>query len=990
MARRRLLTEEERRQLFSVPTDHDVLARHYSLTRAELDLVFTRRGAANRLGFAVQLVLLRQHGLALSQMVGSVKPLVDWMAGVLDISAARFADYARRHQTMTDHAREAASILAMRPSSASDIALMIEAAAQAAWPTDQGWSIVTGMLASLRREGILPPAPAVIERIAIAGRARARRRMMEALLAGMGEDQVLALDGLLEANADAGAPSDEQARLAWIKDIPVSPKADHVRELIDKLHLVRSIGLNPGVATRIPEDRFRQLVREAMASPAYRLARYTTARRRATLVALLIDLETRLIDAVLDMADRLIGGAFTRAKHKRERTIAVATKDIGRLMRLFHGTIEALRQAQEHDGDAFAIVDAAVGWAKLLRVRTEVEDLATLAEEDPLVRAADRYTTFRRFAPALLKAIEFRAARPNDPLLAAVTLLRTLDRSSSRTVPADAPMPFRREWRLLVMQDGRPDRRLYETAVLATLRNRLRSGDVWVERSSGYRRFDSYLLPAPAVPAVTSSLGLPPTAEEWLRTRGERLDRRLNDLALRLHRGQLEGVELRDGRLHITPLKAATPPDAMVLADRLDGMLPRIRITELLHEVHRHTGFAQAFTNLRTGDLCDNLNALFAAILADGTNLGIGRMAQASQGVTRDQLLWTAEAYIRPETYQAALARIINAHHDLPISSVWGRGTSSASDGQFFRSGKRGNAAGELNARHGSERGFSFYTHVSDQNGPYHIGVISATAHEAPYVLDGLLHHGSNLRIDTHYVDTGGASDPVFALCAMLGFHFRPRLRDFPDRRLATLAPPGSYPDLAPLLGRRIQTDVIREHWPDVMRLVASLKTGTVAPSVMLRKLAAYDRQNQLDRALQELGRIERTLFMIDWLESPDLRRQCQIGLNKGEQRHALAQAICTFKQGRIADQSPAAQLYRASGLNLLIAAIVYWNSTYLADAVEHLRNDGDLVRDEYLAHTSPLSWEHISLSGDFLWEQAALVPSSRRPLNIIMKRRAA
>ena len=76
--------------------------------------------------------------------------------------------------------------------------------------------------------------------------------------------------------------------------------------------------------------------------------------------------------------------------------------------------------------------------------------------------------------------------------------------------------------------------------------------------------------------------------------------------------------------------------------------------------------------------------------------------------------------------------------------------------------------------------------------------------------------------------------------------------------------------------------------------------------------------------------------------------------MNKGEQRHALAQAVCTFKQGRIADRGSEAQQYRASGLNLIIAAIVYWNSTYLADAVAHLRAGGEAVPNEHLAHTSP------------------------------------
>ena len=92
-------------------------------------------------------------------------------------------------------------------------------------------------------------------------------------------------------------------------------------------------------------------------------------------------------------------------------------------------------------------------------------------------------------------------------MLAALRLLADLDRTGRREVPPDAPMPFRKAWRRLVTAGDMPDRRLYETAVLATLRDRLRSGDVWVGRSSGYRRFDSYLLPSspPCWPTPTTS-----------------------------------------------------------------------------------------------------------------------------------------------------------------------------------------------------------------------------------------------------------------------------------------------------------------------------------------------------------------------------------------------------------------------------------------------------------------------------------------------------
>ncbi len=118
----------------------------------------------------------------------------------------------------------------------------------------------------------------------------------------------------------------------------------------------------------------------------------------------------------------------------------------------------------------------------------------------------------------------------------------------------------------------------------------------------------------------------------------------------------------------------------------------------------------------------------------------------------------------------------------------------------------------------------------------------------------------------------------------------------------------------------------------------------------MLRKLSAYKRQSRLDLALAEVGRIERTLFLIDWLESRSVRRRCQAGLNKGGARHALAQAVYAHRQGRFADRTLENQEHRASGLNLTIAAIAYWNTIHLERAADHLRTRSDAVPDALLA----------------------------------------
>lgn len=179
-------------------------------------------------------------------------------------------------------------------------------------------------------------------------------------------------------------------------------------------------------------------------------------------------------------------------------------------------------------------------------------------------------------------------------------------------------------------------------------------------------------------------------------------------------------------------MQAATPPEAEVLDRRLDALLPRVRITELLFEVAERTGFLAAFRDVRSGKQHDKPPAVLAAILAVGTNLGVERMANASQGVTYAQLAWTQNWYISPENYEAAIAQIVREHHRLPFTRNWGEGVSASSDGQFFRTGRIRSGAAEINAKYGHEPGIKIYSHLSDHFASFSSRIMSATASEAP------------------------------------------------------------------------------------------------------------------------------------------------------------------------------------------------------------------------------------------------------------------
>ncbi len=157
-----------------------------------------------------------------------------------------------------------------------------------------------------------------------------------------------------------------------------------------------------------------------------------------------------------------------------------------------------------------------------------------------------------------------------------------------------------------------------------------------------------------------------------------------------------------------------------------------------------------------------------------------------------------------------------------------------------------------------------------------------------------------------------------------------------------------------------------------MLRLATSVRTGVASASLLLRRLGAYPRQNGLALALREVGGIERTLFTLDWLEDPQLRRQATAELNKGEARHALARAVCFHRLGRLHDRGVEAQRHRASGLTLITAAITLWNTVYLGRALAALRGRGEMVPDALLPHLAPLGWQHVNLTGDYLWTATA------------------
>lgn len=947
------------------------IARHFHLDGAALGVVRAVRDPRARLALAIQAGSVGLIGRLLADPGRTPIAVIESLSEMLGQkpTSPRFPG---RRISRWEQERRLLDALGMRRFQASDRNKVREAIAQGAGEAVGEDGLLARAETALRRERVLLPPVRNLRRLV----RECRRSVLDEALARAGEvdkNAKLRLHRTLEADPNTGVSD-----LVWLSQPPGDPKLENLEDLVQRKKFLEELGLDWAAPPEMGEPLRAYLVARAQAYTPRALLRLPARARYGLLVLRLREQYRKIVDWIAYMHGTILHAVRRRAKNAILKKAQTVSHNLPELMTMLGDLCEIIL---EH-----ARTPALIGPEILRRYGLDAYQDALDRARSFTARGAEtswdylyrRHGTVKAVTDLFLEGVTLVSTHGEDPVLDAAQYYQEHVGRRRAELPPDAPLEFvPPSWRDRVVDDeGVINRKAWQLCLAEQVTDRLKGGQLAIPASASFRALGRYVIPAEAWASDRerhlAQLPVSGDPDRHFATLSESLKHGAEGAVRAIREG--DGVRVVRGRLVVSPLEEAKVParDEKACQTIRQGVRTR-RIEELLLFVDEKTHFLDSFSHLGSGRAIprsdwEGRTALLAAILAKGFNHGLATLARSIEGLSRWKIESAAEQYIRQETLRAATARLVDFQLSLPFSRAWGTGKSGSADGRRSRVFGESLYAG-YNPRYfpGYDRGIVTLTHVADTYTPFFTQVIPITVREAAYVLDGLLGHGSGLKIEDLWVDTHGFTNLVIAVCHILGIRLAPRIANLRDKRLFMTVgmKRADYGPLGHVFSGTVHPEMIRDHWDEMLRMAVTMKEGHVKPSVLIRRLASLPRRAPLFRAWDDLGRLVTTRWVLDYVGDPKLRRTGLIELNKGEQKHGLAKKFFHGTDGGFRTGDHLAQLHATSCLNILIGCVAVANTLEYQRVWEE-KGGQEALALRSLRHLSPLSSEGVVYLGKY------------------------
>jgi len=965
--------ERERLRGFPLEIPSEDLNIFFTLSASDLAQIEKQRGDHNRLGFALQLCALRYLGFSPDDLNAAPSNAVAYIAGQLGITPNALKSYGDRRPTRTEHFQQIQTYLGFLKASQVELKSLSQWLIERALEHDKPMLLFQLACEKLRRDKIIRPGVIRLEQMVATARYQAQSETFNRVNPLLTKERSDFLDGLLILDSQK-----KRTLLSWLRRTATSNSAIQILANLEKFKFLKKVNVDQWDLSMLNPNRLKFLAQIGRKSTNQYLQRLTEQRRYPILLATLKQSLIDITDEIIEMYDRCLWECYTDAKDDLEAFEKASHRSMNEIVKLFS---EVVRVVVDHDAVGIEQIrplsyENAAEREILMQALDQTGKIVRL-HEDHFDYFARRYSYIRRFVPSFLNALTFYSNIPHDPLLKAIDLIRELDKDKSRQqVPKDAPVEFvSKKWNPYVFDKdtGKISRCYYELCMLWELRNSLRSSDIWLENSRRYANPKTYLISPEKWPQlkteICSLINISQEGSIRLKEREDEMAALLPTVEQLLSCDE-SPIRFEEGKIIVTPLEAEERPKSAVdLEKQIAQRLPQVEITDLLIEVDGWTRFSDHFEHATKSESRSKQlqTHLYASILAQACNFGLEQMARTTD-IPYRRLSWCTTWYLREETLKAAITTLVNFQYHQPFSQYWGDSTLSSSDGQRFPLSVKSRIGRPLPPYFAYGTGLTFNSWTSSQFPQWGIKSAPSTNRDSTYVLDEILDNETELPLFEHTTDTLGYTEIIFALFDLLGLRFSPRLRDIQDQQLYRFGSidMSSYKFLKQRIKKVINRQLILDHWDDLLRIAGSLKLGWVTASLFIQKLQASSRKSELVKALQEYGRIAKTIHILRWYASEENRRRINRQLNKGEAIHGVRSYLWLANKGQIRRKYEDEIQNQASCLILVTDAVIIWNTVYMAAVIDQLKSEGYPVQESDLAHLWPTRYEHINVHGKY------------------------
>ena len=405
-------------------------------------------------------------------------------------------------------------------------------------------------------------------------------------------------------------------------------------------------------------------------------------------------------------------------------------------------------------------------------------------------------------------------------------------------------------------------------------------------------------------------------------------------------------------------------------------------LLDILKETDLQVGFTSHLTNIGERSVLPRhvlQKRLLLCLYGLGTNMGLKRVSNAidikGSGEQYMDLQYVYQRYLTPDTLRQAIATVVNETLRIRQSHVWGEGTTAvASDARKFAA-REMNLLTEWHVRyHGP--GVMVYWHVERHSTCIYSQLKSCSSSEVAAMIEGVLRHCTEMEVEKNYVDSHGQSEVGFAFCHLLGFKLLPRLKAISRQRLyrPDKGDPFAYPNLMPILTRPIHWTMMLSNYDEMVKYATALRLGTAEADAILKRFTRNRPQHPTYRALAELGKVVKTIFLCHYLAGEDLRREIHEGLNIVETWNSVNDFILYAKGGEIASNQTQAQELTMLSLHLLQVSLVYVNTLMIQQVLANPQFLERMTEPDWRG-LNPLIHNHVNPYGTFELDLSKRLP---------------